>query len=339
LYFWQDESDGERFMRKLTIFLMLGVWLFASSVEVSVIKPTQNTKAITIQVDGVVVAKSKTIITAKANGILKLFIDNNSNVIQGQKIGVIVDERRVKRLELLRDKLLLVENQLESQKIKLADAKDMYKMGVGSKNNYLNEKVLQEQLKDNYQTLENEYKILKLEQTDSIIYAKENGTIQDLSAKNSYVSYGSKVATFLTKETMIKLFVDTLYAKKIKKGMLVTLDGDTKATIIYILSQSQNNLVEVMAKPNKPLPLNFQLSAKIELQNVNGLDIPKSAIVLVGNHPAVYVIKENKVHVEFVHILRDMIDRALIEDTLDKDTKVVFKNAYMLHDNLEVIIK
>jgi len=263
-------------------------------------------------------------------------------VKQGEKIAKIVDERRVKRLKLLEDNLALQKATIKSQIIKLHDAKDMYTMGVGSKNNYLNEKVLLEQLKESYQTIKNEYTTLLLEEQNSNVYAPQNGYIMNLLPKNAYVNYQTQLATILTKETSVKLFVDLTYAKNINKGMQVKLNStytDTQGAVTDILNKSSNNLLEIIVRPSEQMPLNLHVNAKIILKKVTGLQLPKSSIVLVNNHPAVYVIKNNTAHLIFIEIQKDMIQSVLIKNTLAKDTLIAYKNAYLLHDGLEVTIK
>ena len=325
------------------IFYMLSLVAFASSTAtVSVVKPVLNSQPMTLEADGIVVAKNRTVLTAQASGIFHPFVYNNQSVKKGDTIGKIVDTRRVSRLKFLQDKLALQETQINSQSIKLHDAKDMLKMGVGSKNSYLSEKVYLEQLKENYQTIENEYSTLHLEEQNSNVYAPEDGYITKLLAKNSYLNYQTQLATLLTKQTSVKIFLDLSYAKHITKGMQVELHSgytDTKGVISDILNKSSNNLLEVIVKPDEEMPLNLQVNAKIVVKKVTGLELPKACIVLVDNHPAIYVIKNSVAHLTFITIQKDMIKSVLIKDTLAKDALIAYKNAYLLHDGLEVTIK
>lgn len=329
-------------MNKIILLAYIATTLFAASVEVSVVKPELNRQDLSVEVNGVVVSQNQNVITAKANGVIKLFVKNNSNVFKGDKIAQISDERREQTQKLLKTKLSLIKNEMNFQQIKLDDAKDMYKMGVGSKNSYLNEKVINEQLKENFQTLNNEYKILKLEKNNSIIYALEDGTITNLVASNSYINYGVALGNFISKKSLIKLFVDGVYADKLKVGTLVNIQSsykNTPATIINILPTSTNNLLEVMAEPENSLPLNLQVNATIYLRSLNGLTLPKKAIVLVENRPAIYIIKDGIAHMKYVEILKDMVDSVLIKNTLDKEDQIAVKNSYMLHGDLEVTVK
>jgi len=218
----------------------------------------------------------------------------------------------------------------------------MYTMGVGSKNNYLNEKILLEQLKENYQTIENEYTTLLLEEQNSNIYAPQDGYIMNLLSKNAYVNYQTQLATILTKKTSVKIFLDLSYAKSIAKGMQIELNSSythTKGVVSDILNKSSNNLLEVIVKPNEQMPLNLHVNAKVILKKVTGLQLPKSSIVLVNNHPAIYIIKNNIAHLLFVEIQKDMIQNVLIKNDLAKDALIAYRNAYLLHDGLKVMIK
>ena len=335
-------SHQESSMNKTLLTLCLSSLLLASSIEVHVTKVEEKSQLLTLQADGVVLAKTKKSITSKASGIVKLFIHNNSTVTTGEKIAQIIDTRRLEKLKLFVTKLSLVKNELKSQKSKLIDAQEMFKMGVGSKNNYLNEQLLNEQLKENLQTLQSEYRTLQKEQKDSIIYATQNGTITQLIPSNTYVNYGTTIATFIDKENLVKLFVDASYKDKIHQGMLVTIKNpfkDTHATISYVLPTSTNNLIEVIARPKSYLPRNLRVDAQIELESIKGVSLPKSALVLVENHPAVYLIENGVAHVKYVDVIQDMLDYVLLKNTFKDQSLIATTNTYMLHDNLKVKIK
>jgi len=327
-------------MSKIFLSLFtLSILLFASEVEVTLIKPKQNTLPVGIDVEGVVIARNKIALTAKANGILKLFIENNRYVKLGDKIAKIVDERRTKKLYLLKRKVQLLKSQVTAQKLKLKDAKEIYIMGVGSKNSYLSEEVTLKQLQELYETIKSEYEILLLEENNSLIFADDSGYINNLLPQNSYVNYGNSIATIFTKDRSVKLFVDPKYATHLTKGRVVKLRSSYKncdGTIVNISSQSSDNLVEVIVQPKESLPINLQIDATIILKRVKGLSIAKSAVVLVENHPAVYIIKDGIAHLKYIEIIKDMIDTVLIKDNLPKESQIALKNAYMLHDGLEV---
>lgn len=330
--------------KKAIISIVLSLPLLASSsVMVSVVKPVKEKIDITIDTIGTVQAKNSTSITAKTNGILKLYVPNDAFVKKGDMIAQVVDIPREKKLQFLKKNLNLLINELDLQKNRVASEEDKYKMGVGSKNSYLSEKIALEQLQQQRDTVENEYETLLLEQKNSKILAPRNGVVTNLQADNSYISYGSAIATLLDQDTFVKLFVDSAYATKLKKGMDVKILSSYKncdAKIVDVLPRSSNNLIEVIAKPSQKLPLNLQINAKIILQKYVGIAIPKEAIVLVDNHPAVYLIDDKSVaHLFLVEIQKDMIDKVLIKNTLPKNAKIALKNAYMLHDNLEVSVK
>ena len=231
---------------------------------------------------------------------------------------------------------------MASQKLKLHDVKEMYKLGVGSQNSYLSEELVLNQLQELYENSKTEYETLALEEKNALILADEDSSITDLLPQNSYVTYGMTLATLVTKDTMIKLFVDANYAMQLKKGMTVKINsGSTNfdGAISHVLFQSSNNLVEVMVTSKTKLPLHSNVSATISFKILVGLTIPKESIVLVDNHPAIYTIQNSIAHLVFVDILKDMIDTVLIKNTIPKESKIALKNAYMLHDNLEVDVK
>ena len=330
-------------LQKIIFYILISLPLYASTVFVSTMQAKSSIMKSTFEVNGVVISKNKISITAKTSGIVHFHLSRNTAVSRGDIIATVANPVREQKLRYLSSKLNLQKNEITSYKIKLQTSKEKYSMGVGSKNNYLSEKIAYIQFKEMYDTTHNEYSTLLLEQKNATIKASQNGVLTNLIANNSYINYGAKIATLLDSNNLVQLFVNSSYASKIKRGMSVKLQSSYKnssATIINILPKSSNNLIEVIAKPNEKLPLDLHLTAQIELKQLHGVLIPKEAIVLVDNHPAVYLIDEKNIaHLFFINIQKDMIDNALITNTLPKNAKIALKNAYMLHDNLKVSIK
>lgn len=330
-------------LQKIIFFICISLPIYASSVYVSTITPKSMPLYSTVEADGVVVSKNKISITAKTSGIIHFTVFQNSVVFRGDIIATVQNLPREKRLHYLLKKLNLQKDEFNVYRTKLKTAKEKYAMGVGTKNDYLSEKIASEQLKEIYLTTQSEYETLLLEQKNATIKAPQDGTITNIIADNTYINYGSKIAQLLDENNLVKLFVNSRDVTKITKGMQIQLQSsytNCEATIINTLAKSTNNLIEVIAKPNKKLPLNLRVTAKIELKELYGILIPKEAIVLVNNRPAVYLIDKNSTaHLVFITIQKDMVQNALIKNTLPRDARVALKNAYMLHDNLEVSMK
>ncbi len=330
-------------LKTVIVSIFITIPIFASSVSVSVIKPIERNLALTIDATGTVISKNKTNITAKTSGLLQMQVSQNSFVDKGEFIAEVSNKPREKKVELLKTSLKLQKMQITLQQEKMKTVQDKYKIGVGSKNSYLSQKILLRQIQEQYLAKQNEYEMLLLEQTNSLIYAPKSGVLTNLQANNSYINYGAKIATLLEKDNLIKIFVDSSYAQDIHKNMDVKILSSYKncdAKVLDVLAQSSNNLVEVIVQANEELPLNLQINAQIILKKSNGLLIPKSAIVLVENHPAIYIIDDKNIaHIVFVEIVKDMVDKALIKNTLPKNAKIALKNTYMLHDNLRVSVK
>lgn len=322
--------------------LAITMSLFASSVRVSVISPTPATSNSEMNAEGIVVPKNKTALTAKTTGIVTFLISNNANVHAGETIAKIVDQRREKKLKFLKIKLQLLEKQHALQNKKLHNDKAKYTLGIGSKNNYLNEQVGLEQIEASIQSVKNEYDTLLLEDKNSVIVAKNEGFITNLLAQNTYVSYGMFLGNFSTKDSQVKLFVDAKYAKNMIKGLPVKLTSsyaNTKGIVSNILFQSSNNLLEVMVDLKTNLPLNSNVTATLALNKIDGFLIPKASVVLVDNHPAIYIIKKNTAHLVFIDILKDRVNTVVIKKSIPLESQIALKNAYMLHDNLAVSIE
>jgi len=330
-------------LKKISLLILTVLPIFAISADVSIITPKKETLYITLNAIGIVVSKNKTLITSKTTGIVNFLVSNNAEVSEDELIAKVINEPRDKKLILLHSKLVSQEYQIKIEKQKLNTTNDKLKMGVGSKNSYLNEKIILAQAKERYEVIQGEYSTLLLEQKNGKIYAPSSGIVTNLNSNNTYINYGTSIATLLDENNIVKLFVEASSVQQIKKGMAIALQSSYKnceAIIISILPKSSNNLIEVIAEPKEKLPLNLQLNAEIILKQSTGLLIPKEAIVLVNNHPAVYVLDEKNIaHLSFVTIEKDMQTKALIKETLPQNAKVVLKNAYMLHDNVEVSIK
>lgn len=315
--------------------------LFASSVEVSVITPELNSDTIKIEADGVVLSKNIAL-TAQTNGVVHFYVNDNVNINKGELIAKVIDKRRDKKLNSLKERLVLLDNEVKIENARVQAAQDKYKMGIASKNDYFNEKIILEQFKESQKSTLSDYEMLELEEQKSVIKAQDKGFITKLSTENKFVNYGDSLGVLTPQDAQVKLFVDAKYAESINKGMQVNIEssyGKTTGVVRDILAQTSSNLLEIMVAPNSLLPLNLQLKAEIIIQNFKALKIPKSAVVLVNNQPAVYVIQNGVAHLKFIEIQKDMIDFTLIKNTFSKGTKIALKNAYMLHDNLKVVVK
>lgn len=330
-------------MNKIFLFIVSAtLTLFPSEVEVSVITPSVNILPLEIEVNGVVVPKNKIAICSKSSGILHLYISNDTKVKKGDILAKVVDERRVQKIEFLKTKLLLLENQLVTQKNKIKISEEKFQMGVGSKSVYFSEKIALNHLNELMQNTKSEYETLILEENNSEIIASSDGFVNNVVAEGAYINYGTSVANLVIADSMVKLFADISFAKSLSKGMKVALLSEyqnTEGVIRNILLQTNNNLMEIMVEPQTDLPQNMRLKAKIILKNVSGLNIPKNAVVIVENHPAVYVIEKDIAHLKYLDIITDKIDRVLVKNTLGKNVQIAVKNAYMLHDGLEVVVK
>ncbi len=328
---------------KLVILFVSALSLWATNVSVTLFTPSQNKSAITLSAIGKVESSNNISVIAKSSGVLHLAVANNSFVTKGSVIATLSSEKRDKKLQFLQKKLLLQKGEADSFREKLKRSQEKYKMGVGSKNSYLSDKIALMQLREALQSTKNEYEILQLEKKNATILAKKSATLTQLAGENSFINYGEKIATLLDTNNYVKLFVASEYASQIKKGMQVSLQSSYKnssAKVINIVPKTSQNLIEVIVKPKQKLPLNLQLNATIQLKTLKGLLIPKEAIVLVQNHPAVYLVDEKNIaHLFFIEIQKDMIQNALIKNTLPKKSKIALKNAYMLHDNLKVSVK
>jgi len=330
-------------MNKIFLFIVTAtLTLFSSEVEVSVITPSVNILPLEVEVNGVVMPKINIAISSKSSGILHLYISNDAKVKKGDILAKVIDERRTQKLEFLKTKLQLLENQLATQKNKIKISKEEFQMGVSAKSTYFSEKIALNHLSELMQNTKSEYDTQMLEENNSEIIAPSDGFVTHVAAEGMYMSYGVSIGNLVIANSMVKLSADISYAKSLKKGMKVTLLNayqNTEGVIQNILLRTHNNLIEIIVEPQVDLPQNMRLKARIILKNVSGLNIPKNAVVIVENHPAVYVIDKGVAHMKYVDVIKDNVNSILVKDTLGKEVHIAVKNAYMLHDGLEVVVK
>ena len=244
--------------RIIYIFIAVTIFSFSSEVENRIIEGR-----------GEVISKNKIYITSKSEGVLNILVSNNSFIRKGETIAKVTNRKRDIEIRNLRDKILILDREISIQKKKIAISKDKYRLGVGAKNDYLNEELILEQIKNKKKTIQNNYNNLQLESKNSKIIASKDGYIANLIAQNSYVLYGAKIGEIDSKNILIKLFIDIKYAKEIKEGMRVNIESSYKnseGVIVAKLPRSRNNQIEIIVKPEIFYPIGLKLRGEILLK-------------------------------------------------------------------------
>ncbi|WP_345991405.1 efflux RND transporter periplasmic adaptor subunit [Sulfurimonas sp. HSL-1716] len=305
-------------------------------VKVSVVIPKKADMNIPIEVQGTTEAVAKHILNAPFEGILHTKVTNTQKVNKGAVIAIIQNQTLFNRVNRLSYDLTLYKEQLILETKKLQSIDEMLQMGLISKNDYLTQRSLVNEKKLLLSNTQNELDDLKQRKARGVIHSPVEGYISDLQAEGSYLTYAAPICRVDDANAYVRLFIPALYAKNIQKGqnVVIHLQGSSvKAVISQILPNTTNNLVEAIAAAKTPLSLGLNVQADIQTKNKHGWILPKEAIVLVQNRPAVFIIKNDVAHVHFIDVQKDMIDKVLVTDNLSEDDRIAYKNAYMLEEN------
>ena len=328
----------------LTVLCLLlgGEGLAAQSLEIDVVSPVKAASKTKFSAQGIVQSEQNITINSQSSGFFKPKVFINSFVKKGQLLGTLKNSARNLQIRSLKTRMYILKHSIQLQAKQIKSNQEMLKLGIISKNKMLanlQQYQIQElKLQQTQQTLN----MLLLYQKHANIYATQSGYIKYIASHGQYLSYGAVTASIIPNKQIVKLFIDPSYLKYIFKNESITLltpQGKQSAVISEILPQSTNNLIEIIAKPAHQLPLGMNLQAKLTIRNINGWNIPKSAIVIKDNKPAIYIIRDGLAKMQFVHILKDMIQTVIISNNLTPNDKIADKSAYMLSNNMKVMVK
>ena len=310
-------------------------------IKISVVTPKPVAIPISQMVIGVTQPRKTVTISALTEGILHLHKCNAQRVKKGSTIATIYNKQREISIKSLHATVTLLKQQIANKKKRLQSTKEMLKLGIVSKDQFLQEQNLLQEKKIAYYQAKTKLNKLKLQHEISVVKAPKDGYIENILPEGSYINYGQTICKIIDSNTQIRLFVPISLAKTLYVGQKVTISAEgilDEAKITAILPKSSNNLINVIAIPSYPLPNGLHIEAKIQTSQAKGWIVPKEAIVLVQNRPALFLIKNNKASLRFITVQKDMIDKVLVTDHLNADDKIALKNAYMLHDGAIVEI-
>lgn len=340
--------------RTLMLLLLLSLQLFAffeedetpaetlkvprevRQVKVRITKPRRSDIPVGITVQGRVEPAVTTAVNARSEGIFYPSVTLSQSLSRGGKIGDLRDPARTLQINALRDRVRLLTSQVAIERKKTDQSREMLKLGILSENAVLAQ---ESALNDSEMLLlqaQNDLAHLQLLLKEQVIVAPSDSYVETLAPSGSYIAYGAQVATLTSKKMLVRLFVEPLYAESLHPGQTVTLllsGRELTATLTAVLPQSSGNLIDVIAKPSEALPAGLQLSARISAKSVKGWIIPKSAVVLEQNRPAIFLVKGTTARLHFVTVQKDMLNEVLVSDALTSEDAVVYENAYMLHDD------
>lgn len=308
-------------------------------VKVSLASPLRSSMPLNQTVTGITEPRLKITLNILSEGTVHLKSYDGQQVHKGDTVAVISNDQRENMIRSFNENIKLLEHQIKAGKEKLYSAKEMLKLGIVSKNTVLDARNALEDKKVVLNQTKIELGKLELQNTASVIKAPADGYIEALLPDGSYVSYGQVLCKIIDSRVQTRLYVPPIFAKELHIGQKVEILGQgitSTAKIVAIMPQSNDNLLDVIAFPEKSLPVGLHIEAQIEMSETKGWIIPKDSIVLVQNRPAVYLIENNKAVLHFVTVQKDMIDKVLVTDHFQPHDNIALKNAYMLHDGASV---
>ncbi|WP_294958021.1 efflux RND transporter periplasmic adaptor subunit [Sulfurovum sp.] len=310
-------------------------------VKVSVVSPKIASMPMSHTVTGITEPHQKITINTLSEGILHVKSFNGQLIQKDDVVATVSNARQKNTITMLKSNIKLLQKQVSAQKSKLQSAKEMVNLGILSKNQLLDQQNLLEERSIALNQAKIALNKLELQNSSSTVKAPVAGYVDSLLPDGSYVSYGQTLCRIIDAHVQIRLFVSPLFAKELHIGQNVKIKEQgvvADAKIIAILPQSSDNLLNVIALPSHTLPVGLRIEAQIETAQTKGWIIPKEAIVLIQNRPAIFLIKKSKATLHFVTVQKDMIDKVLVTDHLKAKDQIALKNAYMLHDGATVEI-
>jgi len=308
-------------------------------IKVRVTAPRRNDAVLGFTVQGRVEPAITVAVNARSEGIFHAAVALSQAVSRGEKIGELRDPARTLQIDTLRSRIRLLESQVAIERKKTKQNKEMLALGILSENALL----AQESARNDRELLllqaRSDLARLQLLQKEQVITAPADGFIETLAADGSYIVYGTQAATLTTKEMIVRLFVEPHNAQTLHPGQSATLQlpgREVPATLTAILPQSSGNLVDVIAKPSAPLPAGLTLSARIDTDRLEGWILPKSAVVLEQNRPAVFRVEGNTARLLFITVRKDMLNEVLVSDPLSSGDAIVSDVAYLLRDGMAI---
>jgi hypothetical protein len=109
--------------------------------------------------------------------------------------------------------------------------------------------------------------------------------------------------------------------------------------VSHSFPSANSNLIKVIIIPDKPVPMNLEVKVTFKIRTVNGLLIPKSAVVMDEEKPVIFIVKNNIAYKKPITVEKDYLDKVVIANDLGPDDVLVTENAYLLSDQTNVTVK
>ncbi len=313
-------------------------------VEVKVSKPISVSDTIYFESQGTVKFKKSLSVSSLSEGRIKnLYVIPGEFVKKGQLIALLVNYEQDQELSSLESKLSINKNSIESLEKKMKSSEEMLNLGIIAENDIISLRNDINAKKSEVEDIQITLEKLKIRNNNYEMYANADGYISDILPENSFVTYGQTVANmFSLQDEIVEALIPFDQVNQPKRNQDVLIECNNlsirgKVSDIYPFANS--NLIKVLIVPEKVIPLNLEVKVKFKIQNINGLVIPKSAVLIDEGKPIIYLVKDNKAYKKFIKVQKDYLDKVIILNELNPDDNIVIENAYLLSDQVNVIVK
>ncbi|MCE5272817.1 efflux RND transporter periplasmic adaptor subunit [bacterium] len=313
-------------------------------VEVTVARPAGVIDTLVFSAQGRVVARTSFAVTALSEGkIGRMYVSVGQPVEKGQPVARLENTELDRELELQKEKLELSHATVEALDRKVEDAAEMLRLGIISEND--NVAIKQELNNQKAQARDQQITSGRLEgrERNYVVTAGSSGYVAEVLAEQSFVTYGQTVARIVSpQDEQVEAYVPYGALEQPQPGQLVTISCNGRSVagrVSHSYPSADANQLRVIIRPEEPTPLNLEVTVTFHLRTAKGLLIPKSAVVLDEDKPAVFVVRNNVAYRKYITVEKDYLDRVVIAGGLGPDEELVTGNAYLLSDAMNVRVK
>lgn len=275
--------------------------------------------------------------------IKKVLVSVGEKVQKGQGIALLENSELDRELSIQEDKLQLSRKTVEDMEKKVKNSEEMLTLGILSEN----ELTSMEQELNARKTEAHDQEIiterLKIRKEHYRIVTDTAGYISDILPEESFVTYGQTVAGIISLEDeQIEAFVpfDSISQPSRGDEVRISANGLTiSGKVSHSFPLANSNLIKVIVTPDKPVPMNLEVKVTFRVRTVNGLLIPKSAVVMNEGKPVIFLVKGDRAYMKSITVAKDYLDKVVITDDLGPDAVLVTENPYLLSDQMNVVIK
>jgi membrane fusion protein, multidrug efflux system len=281
----------------------------------------------------------ETDITVNAQGKLKnLKIELGSKVTKGQVLGAV--DARLKELDLQATELSL--KKLENDYLRF---KDLYAGNAATEVNYADAKF-------NYENTKVRAEQIRKQIADGNVVSPINGTIVKKNIEvGEFVNPGTVIASVVDiskLKAMVMVNEKDVYNLHTGRKAIIRSDvfpgKEFKGEITYISPKGDDNhnyQVEVAVTNDNKQPLKAGTFVRVDFDinyAINGLQIPKSALVEGMKNPYIYIVKNNKTEARKLIIGREIGENVEVVNGLSEGEQIVTSGQINLADGSKVEI-